>query len=666
MMLDWLTALRAGDGRVEEGGDPAASWTSAAGSTGSPASARPRSSASTSSSPARPPDDDRFRSAPGPVPFADAAFDTVLCLDALEHVPRPDRAGFVQELAQVAASRLLLACPSVAAQPLDDLLRQSFASRGIPTPSWLAEHGAHGLPTSDEVAAFVAAVPGFRATRVAMTNGVLSTALVLADMTPETAADAADQAGRHSAEWTALLADARFGDSFREAWLLERETPRPALVSTADLPGSAEAALRAPGAERVDAARGPVQAGPAPTAVALATGAARKLWLSPDWCRPETWLGALSAYVATAPHDGSTCLALDASASPELGADVVAALAAEACERLAGDAPFAEVLVVADPVADALIPVASAADVRHALGAAAAALPESDDEIVAAARWGKALADDLRDMTDAWRFNGADGGWDEPEPLVTVRIPTWKGVDGLVGRAIPSVLGGSYRNVELLVCSDGPDPAARAAVEAITDPRVRYLELPERPVHPSHPWSFWETTGLRPSNAALDEARGTYICPLDHDDAFTRDHIAELLAAARGTRADLVYGQALCENAAGPPHLVGAAPLQHGHIAHGTVLYSRRMAHLRSTPPAGCSASPATSTCGGAWPGSARASSLPRVVLAHSRERKSIEDNPRSACMGRRDAADLAPDILGTDARWLLDVRPLAACAPTS
>ena len=669
MMLNWLTRYAPAMAALEEGGDPGSILDIGCGQHGLSCVRPDLPFVGLDIEFAGPPAPTMtaFRSAPGPVPFADAAFDTVLCLDALEHVPRPDRAGFVQELARVAASRLLLACPSAAAQPLDDLLRQSFASRGIPTPSWLAEHGAHGLPTSDEIAAFVAAVPGFRATRVAMTNGVLSTALVLADMTPETAADAADQAGRHSAEWTALLADARFGDSFREAWLLERETPRPALVSTADLPGSAEAALRAPGAERVDAASGPVQAGPAPTAVALATGAARKLWLSPDWCRPETWLGALSAYVATAPHDGSTCLALDASASPELGADVVAALAAEACERLAGDAPFAEVLVVADPVADALIPVASAADVRHALGAAAAALPESDDEIVAAARWGKALADDLRDMTDAWRFNGADGGWDEPEPLVTVRIPTWKGVEGLVGRAIPSVLGGSYRNVELLVCSDGPDPAARAAVEAITDPRVRYLELPERPVHPSHPWSFWETTGLRPSNAALDEARGTFICPLDHDDAFTRDHIAELLAAARRTRADLVYGQALCENAAGPPHLVGAAPLQHGHIAHGTVLYSRRMAHLRYDTACWLLGEPGDFNLWRRMAGiGARVEHLPRVVLAHSRERTSIEDDPRSACMGRRDAADLAPDILGTDARWLLDVRPLAACAPTS
>src|SRR5689334_21467861 len=55
-----------------------------------------------------------FEAEPGPLPFADDAFDTVLCLDALEHVPPPERAGFVAELARVTARRMLLACPSTA------------------------------------------------------------------------------------------------------------------------------------------------------------------------------------------------------------------------------------------------------------------------------------------------------------------------------------------------------------------------------------------------------------------------------------------------------------------------------------------------------------------------------------------------------------------------
>ena len=94
-----------------------------------------------------------------------------------------------------------------------------------------------------------------------------------------------------------------------------------------------------------------------------------------------------------------------------------------------------------------------------------------------------------------------------------------------------------------------PRPGRRAAVAAVGDRRVRYLELPERPVYASHPHSFWETAGIRAVNAALDEARGAWIAPLDHDDAFTHDHIAD---AARGRPPhplDMVYGDALCERA---------------------------------------------------------------------------------------------------------------------
>jgi phosphoethanolamine N-methyltransferase len=54
---------------------------------------------------------------PGPLPFGDGAFHTVLSLDTLEHVPRPARASFVSEIARVAAHRVLLACSSAGAAP---------------------------------------------------------------------------------------------------------------------------------------------------------------------------------------------------------------------------------------------------------------------------------------------------------------------------------------------------------------------------------------------------------------------------------------------------------------------------------------------------------------------------------------------------------------------
>jgi SAM-dependent methyltransferase len=610
-----------------------------------------------------------YEAEPGPLPFADASFDTVICLDALEHVPPDDRASFVAELARVTAGRLLLACPTDAAQPLDDLMRRHYAERGAPEPSWLGEHAECGLPAAAEIEALVGALDGFAARRVPMANGLLSTLTVVADMYPDFAAGAAAEIRERAAEWTELLASARFGPSFRDGWLIERTEALTAKVDAADLERSAAAALQAPGATR----RVPAPALPP----ALDTQARRRLWLAPDWHRPETWLPALSAYLTHAPADGSACLCLDATATgsdplsrgDSRGLTLVATLVSEACERLAGDAPFGDVLIVDAPADRSFtVDVDSAAAVRAALGAKA---PEDLGDPEAARErllFAKRLADDLRDIVDRHRLDAApEPDWDDPEPLVTVRIPTWNGIPGLIGRAIPSVLGGTYRNVEVLVCSDGPDPAARGAVQAIGDPRVRYLELPERPVYPAHKLSFWQTTGLRPANHALDRARGAFIAPLDHDDAFTADHVERLLEAARRERADLAHGQALCEQPGGPPVVVGSAPLARGQVAHGAVLYSSRLAHLRYDPHCWVLEQPGDWNM---WSRMAatgiRTAYVPSVVVAHSRERTSIEADPGVRLPAAPTADELIADVRATDAAWLLDVAPLHACLPTS
>ena len=577
---------------------------------------------------------------PGPLlPFPDAAFDTVLCLDVLEHLPPAERAPLLAELARVAARRVVLACPSDAARPLDDLLR---ARLGEPLPGWLAEHGECGLPTAAELERLIA-LPGYRATALEMPNELLCMMIVLADCDPATAGAAAESFRRHGREWAALLRDATFGTSVRSGWVLERVAPRAALV---------------PGGLGRDALAAAVDglAALAP----LRTDAELRLWLSPDWPRPETWLGALARYIARAPAGGSTCLCLDARGAD---LDLAGELAAIACESLAPDGEFADVLIVDAPVDMAgTVPVAGAADVLAALGIAAPAPPRDAEAIVARARRGKALADELRAVAEHRAFAAGGDPWLDPEPLVTVRIPTWKGHERLVTRTIPSILEGTHANVEVLVCSDGPDPAARAAVEALAarDGRVRYLELPERPKHPSQPWSFWETTGLRAANHALDHARGRFIAPLDHDDEFTATHIADLLARARDQRADLVHAQALCEQRSGPPQLIGGHPLAHGHVCHGAVLYSDRLAHLRYDTACWLLEEP------GDWNMwrrigelGATTAYLDRVVLLHTAERTSIEDrvDERTVRVGRaRTAQDLAPDVLGTDAAWYLDI----------
>ena len=314
----------------------------------------------------------------------------------------------------------------------------------------------------------------------------------------------------------------------------------------------------------------------------LQTEAGTIVTLAPDWRRPLEWLPPLAAYVVAAPPDGDTCLALDARGGG-LDLELVGSLVERACGYLSEGLEFAEVLLFTDD-AGAGEPVATAVELVERLGIDVRPLRAAPGEIVLHARWAKALADDMQARIDRGLVAAAPPAMLGDDPLVTVRIPTWGSVDLLLERAIPSVLAGGYQNVELLVCSDGPQPHARAAVEGIEDPRVRYLEVPQRPRYPSRPSSFWQIAGTSATNRLLEEASGELIAPLDHDDAFTHDHIHQLLAALRGTPSDFAFGQAMTRGASGAWQVVGSTPLRHAHVVHAAVMYTRRLGHMRYDP----------------------------------------------------------------------------------
>jgi hypothetical protein len=107
----------------------------------------------------------------------------------------------------------------------------------------------------------------------------------------------------------------------------------------------------------------------------LDTDAELLLWLAPDWRGPSAWLGPLSAYLRVAHPRGSTCLCL---ATGDATPATVEALVATACERLAGDIPFADVLIVPGPAPAAT--VATPADVLAALAAPPPATPQSPED----------------------------------------------------------------------------------------------------------------------------------------------------------------------------------------------------------------------------------------------------------------------------------------------
>ncbi len=366
------------------------------------------------------------------------------------------------------------------------------------------------------------------------------------------------------------------------------------------------------------------------------------------------WLPALSAYVVWVPPGREVTLYLDAR-GPDVDAQLLRSMVESVCTLFANGQEYASIALMEDGVESppGAAPVTRALELVQRLGLKIPILTEDPDEIVKHARWAKQILDGLQSNIDRAAFEAAPRPAVNYDSLVTVRIPTFGPVQPLVERAIPSVLAGAHQNLELLVCSDGPQPHARAAVEAIEDSRVRYLELDERPLYPSRKESFWQVAGTYPVNRLLDEARGEIIAPLDHDDGFTYEHIPRLMQGlVQG--GDFVYGQAMTEYPLGDWRLLGSAPLRYGEIVHATVMYSSRLGHMRYDPYAWLLDEP------GDWnmwrrmqATGASVRHLPEPVAVHFKERSSIGGEQRDPADV---LADLATDVLGTPARELLTV----------
>jgi len=88
--------------------------------------------------------------------------------------------------------------------------------------------------------------------------------------------------------------------------------------------------------------------------------------------------------------------------------------------------------------------------------------------------------------------------------LVSVVIPTYRRPRA-VAAAVESVLSQTWRELEIIVVSDGPDPETRAALQ-IADTRLKYLELPEN------------QGPAAARNAGVAASRGDWLTFLDDDD----------------------------------------------------------------------------------------------------------------------------------------------------
>ena len=152
----------------------------------------------------------------------------------------------------------------------------------------------------------------------------------------------------------------------------------------------------------------------------------------------------------------------------------------------------------------------------------------------------------------------------DPEPLVSVVIPTYDRGRLLVSRAIPSVQAQSYPNWEMVIVGDAAPDETGQMVAELNDPRISYHNLTIRGPYPEAPRDLWHVAGIPPRNAAVAAAKGSWIAPLDDDDAFSPEHIATLLRAARAQHSEVAYGLLRCLMNDGTTFNLGSFPPEYG------------------------------------------------------------------------------------------------------
>ncbi len=161
----------------------------------------------------------------------------------------------------------------------------------------------------------------------------------------------------------------------------------------------------------------------------------------------------------------------------------------------------------------------------------------------------------------------------ESEPLVSVVIPTYDRGELLLNRAIPSVFAQSYKNVEIVVVGDSaPDDTGRWIAE-LNDPRIIYRNLSYRGPYPLDSRDLWHVAGIPPRNLGMTLARGSWIAPLDDDDAFHQHHVANLLEMAKRGQHEVAYGVLRCLMNDGSEFPLGRYPPEIGHFGWQSAVF---------------------------------------------------------------------------------------------
>jgi glycosyltransferase involved in cell wall biosynthesis len=172
----------------------------------------------------------------------------------------------------------------------------------------------------------------------------------------------------------------------------------------------------------------------------------------------------------------------------------------------------------------------------------------------------------------------------ESEPLVSFVIPTHRRFESLRDVSLPSILGQTYQNVEIVVAGDGSPPDTESVISEFDDPRIRFHNRSVRGPYPDDESLRWYMIGTPPYNDGVAVARGRWIASLGDDDAVRPEHTEVLLEAAREHRHEHCYGRHQVHYPSGETLELGSFPPTKGEFVLQASLYHSGLRFFQMEP----------------------------------------------------------------------------------
>jgi Glycosyl transferase family 2 len=171
--------------------------------------------------------------------------------------------------------------------------------------------------------------------------------------------------------------------------------------------------------------------------------------------------------------------------------------------------------------------------------------------------------------------------WTEPDPLVSITVPTRDRAELLLTRSLPSLLDQTYAHLEVLVVGDAVSGEVAEMLAGHPDPRVHWANLSVRVLAHQDPSRHWLVGSTLARNLGSAMARGRWLLHFDDDDQLRPEAIEQLLERARETMAEVVYGGYAEHLPAGASRSHRVFPPEFGHFGWQGALHHAALPFTR-------------------------------------------------------------------------------------